>query len=316
MKNVPCLVLALTTLLLMLTRPGVAADDAAKLADVLIPGEDWQVAVDDVGFADGASCDAAGNFYFSDLKSKPAMIYRVTPDGTKTKVAEGSMSGTKIGPDGRLYGCGGGKVAAYDLATGKQTVLAEKDVQPNDLAVGSRGLVYFTETGKKQITLLDPKTGKVRPADTGTVNKPNGIALTPDQNTLLVSDYGGTHVWAFTIGADGSLSDKKPLMTLRTPDGKPDVAGGDGMTVDADGRAYVTSAIGLQVFDRAGELLGVLPKPQNGALTNVAFAGKDLSTMYVTCGNKVFKRKTKAKGALVFEAPGAAHPHAEVGEKK
>jgi sugar lactone lactonase YvrE len=279
------------------------AEEANGLSSVLVAGDDWQVVADNIGFADGASADADGNFYFSDLH-KPVGIYRITPDGKKEKVADAGMSGTKMGPDGRLYACGGGKVASFDLATGKETVIAD-NLKPNDIAVDHRGHIYITETGKKQVTFIDVKTGKATAADVG-ISKPNGIGFTPDQNTLLVSDYGGMNVWSFHVAEDGTLSDKKPAMTMRAPEKKPDVAGGDGMTVDAAGRAYVTTALGLQIFDADGKLLGVLPKPQEGALTNAAIAGKDLDQLYLTCGTKVFRRKIQAKAALVYLAPPGA----------
>jgi gluconolactonase len=59
----------------------------------------------------------------------------------------------------------------------------------------------------------------------------------------------------------------------------------------------VTSALGLQVLDPKGRLLGVLPKPGNGPLVSAGFGGKDLSTLYVACGDKLYSRKTKVKGA-------------------
>lgn len=289
---------ALLTVLPLLAR----AEEADRLSAVLVAGEDWQVVVDHVGFADGASTDAEGNFYFSDLKSKPAGIYKVTPDGTKTKIADAGMSGTKIGPDGRLYACGGGKVAVFDVPDGKETVIAD-NLKTNDIAINSRGQIYITETGKKQVTFVDSKTGKTQPADVG-ISKPNGIAFAPDQATLYVSDYGGINVWSFKVQSDGTLKDKKPWATMKAPEKKPDVAGGDGMTVDSAGRAYVTTALGLQVFDADGKLMGILPKPQEGALTNVALAGPGHAYLYITCGTKVYRRKTQAKAALVFLAPG------------
>ena len=291
----------LCLVLLLLGMPAVtrAADDLSK---ILAPGEDWQAVGDDVGFADGASADAEGNFYFSDLKSKPPAIYKVSPDGkTRTKIADVGMSGTKIGPDGRLYACGGGKLIAIDLADGKITTLAEK-LKTNDVAINHRGQIYITETAKKQVTFVDSNTGEARPADVG-ITAPNGIGFSPDQKTLIVSDYGGLNVWTFSVGDDGTLSNKKPLMTMKAPEKKPTIAGGDGMTIDAAGRAYVTTALGLQIFDADGTLLGVLPKPQQGPLTNAAFAGPDRSYLYVTCGTKVFRRKTLVKGALAFEEP-------------
>ena len=73
--------------------------------------------------------------------------------------------------------------------------------------------------------------------------------------------------------------------------------------MDSNGHAYITSHLGLQVFDRDGRVIGIISKPQNAWLANVCFGGKELDTLYVACGDKVFKRKTKAKGVLSFQPP-------------
>jgi sugar lactone lactonase YvrE len=72
------------------------------------------------------------------------------------------------------------------------------------------------------------------------------------------------------------------------------------MTVDADGRLYVATYAGLQVFDTTGRLSGVILKPQHQFLSNVTFAGPGLQWLYVTCSDKVYRRKTKATGVLYF----------------
>lgn len=284
------------------------------ITQLLIDGEEWQMVADGMGFADGTCADAAGNLYFSDLKAPG--IFRLSPDGSKTLMIAEGASGLKFGPDGRLYGCQNGKkqVVVFDLATKKMEVLAE-DVRPNDLVVTHRGHIYFTETSKHQVTFLDPKTKKMNAADTG-ITAPNGISLSPDQGTLAVSDFGGENVWTFRIEADGSLTAKQPFMTMRRPidpagefklsEPPPfkKIANGDGMTTDASGRYFVTTALGLQVFDSAGRLCGVLPKPQpDKPLTNCALAGKGLEYLFVTNGDKIFRRKVQARAILFFQKP-------------
>jgi enterochelin esterase family protein len=279
----------------------VSADEADKLAAILVSGDDWKVAAEGLSFADGLSTDAAGNIYFCEMRAKPPTVWKMAPDGTKTKVGEGSRSGTRMGPDGKLYTVGTSQAAVYELSGGGAVVLAEK-ISTNDLAVSRQGFLYLTEPAKKQITLIDPKTREVRAVDTG-IKSPNGIGLSPDQKTLYVSDAGGVNVFAFAVQPDGTLADKKPLMTMTAPDNRPTVASGDGLTVDTAGRVYVTSAMGLQIFAATGERLGVLPKPQPGSLISAAFGGKDLDILYVSCTDKIYSRKTKAKGALSFQEP-------------
>jgi enterochelin esterase family protein len=263
---------------------------AAESLEDVVPAGDWQVAVEGLGFADGLSYDAEGNVYFADLRGANAGVYKLAPDGKKTKLYDTGRSGTRLGPDGKLYACGGKTLGAIDVKDGKVTTVAD-NLGTNDLAVSKNGHAY--DTGK-QVTAVDLKTGEAKAADTG-ITSPNGIGLTTG-GTLYVSDYGGVNVFAFKVNDDGTLSDKRPLMTMKAPDNKPTVAGGDGMTLDVEGRVYVTSALGLQVFNSAGKLVGILPKPGNGPLVSAGFGGKGLSTLYVACGDKIYKRPTMTRG--------------------
>jgi enterochelin esterase family protein len=286
-----------------LSAQNLAGDEA--LSKVLIEGEDWHLVAEGFQFTDGACADAAGNFYFTDV-NRGSNIFRITPDGKTTAWMTDmpKISGLKFGPDGRLYACTQApkkQIIAIEVPSGKISVLAD-DVQPNDLIVSTKGNIYFTETGKHQVTLIDSK-GQMRAADVG-IKAPNGITLSPDQGTLAVSDYAGTNAWVFRVEADGSLSAKAPYMTLRAPVNKRDVASGDGMTTDSMGRYYVTSALGVQMFDWTGRLGGVIAKPQNKGLVSAAFAGPNLEYLYVCCSDKIYRRKTQAKGAWFFKSSG------------
>lgn len=268
------------------------------LSQVLIEGAGWEVVSEGHGFTDGLCPDAEGNLYFSDVKSGTA-IYRVDLSGQVTEFIKDAagISGLKWGGDGRLYACvaRGRMVVAFDK-DGRMTELA-REVQPNDLVVTHDGNLYFTMTGTKEIRRIDPK-GVMTVVDAGTVTKPNGITLSPDQGTLAVSDFGGRHVWAFRIEADGALAHPEAYMTMRTPAADPEVAKGDGMTTDAHGRWYVTSAVGLQMFDPTGRMGGVIAKPQEANLVSCCFAGPNLEYLHVACGDKVYRRKTKTRGVL------------------
>ena len=272
---------------------------------VLSEDERWQVVAEGYQFTDGACADAEGNFYFTDV-AKGTTINKIAPDGKVSTFIENTprISGLKFGPDGGLYAC---TQAPRKQIVGfgpdkKLTVLAD-DVEPNDLVVTFKGDVYFTETGKKQITLLD-RHGKIRAVDVG-ISAPNGISLSPDQGTLAVSDYRGTNVWVFRIETNGDLTAKAPYMTLRAPLAKPDISAGDGMTTDTAGRYYVTSAVGIQMFDATGRMGGVIAPPQNKATVSVAFAGPRLEYLYAASSDKIYRRKTKASGVLFFQPPAA-----------
>lgn len=299
---------ALLTLMASALSVAPAFAATGSLADILIDGEDWKLVAEGFGFTDGACTDAGGNFYFMDL-GKGTAIQRITPDGQVSDFVKDApkCSGLKFGSDGRIYACTQGpkkQLVAIEPSSGKVTVLAD-NVQPNDLVVSHKGYAYFTETGKGQVTIVDAK-GTVRVGATG-INAPNGISLSPDQRTLVVSEYRGTNVWAYQVKDDGSLEEGSRAMTLRTPLNKAD-SGGDGSTTDAAGRYYVTSHIGIQVFDAAGRLVGVIAKPMAKGCVSVGFAGAGHGYLYACASDKIFRRKTKATGALFFREPASPRP--------
>ena len=293
------------------------------LSMLLIDGEDWQLVADKLGAADAAFSDDKGNFYFSDMRSAEG-IFKIGLDGKIAPFLQSTnaarISGMKFAPDGRLYGCRGAtkQLLAFEVPGGAMTVLAE-DVQPNDLVVTHKGHIYFTETGKHQVTFVNPQTGEKKAVDVG-ITAPNGITLSADQGTLAVSDYRGPYVWTFRINADGSLSAKSPYMTMRTEvdvnakseDGRSPVyktsCAGDGMTTDMQGRYYVTTSLGLQIYDPTGRMCGVLPKPSDKGMPSVGFGGPNREYLYVLCGDKIFRRKTQAKGAIFHQAFAAEAP--------
>ncbi|MEY2599779.1 MAG: Gluconolactonase precursor [Verrucomicrobiota bacterium] len=278
------------------------------LLRLLIPGEGWEVAQEGLGMADGLCADSEGNLYFCDMKA-PA-VYRLGVDGQRRLIAAESVSGLRLGPDGLLYACQGSKkrVISIDPARGEVREVAS-NLSPNDLVVSAEGRIYLTETGSQRVICVDSKTGETFVADEG-VAGPNGIALSPDGGTLAVSEYKGGFVWAYRLEADGKLSGKAPYMTLRLPvDPKGEfrfhepppfltAAKGDGMATDRAGRYYVTSALGVQIFDPTGRMCGVLERPNsNRPVTSCALAGRGLDTLYVANGDRLWRRK------LTVESP-------------
>lgn len=293
--------------MLLFTVPFLSHAQDMPLSQVLIDGEDWEVFVEGFDFTDGLCTDAEGNLYFSDVKSGTA-VYRVDLHG---KVSEfipevAGISGLQWGADGKLHACvaRGRIVVAFD--EDKQTIQRAAEVRPNDLVVTHDGNLYFTMTPTSEIRRIDPD-GRMTVVSSGEVTRPNGITLSPDQGTLAVSDHGGKYVWAFRIQEDGSLDAAESYMTMRTPVADPEVARGDGMATDVHGRWYVTTAMGLQMFDPTGRMGGVIATPDPEVpLVSACFAGPNHEFLYVANGGKIYRRKTKTRGALFFQPPHAA----------
>ena len=267
---------------------------------ILIPGEEWKLVSEGHRNADGPAVSATGELFFTDPASN--RIHKVELDGKVRVFAENTngVSGLMFGPDGRLY-AGASRsrqIVAYD-ASAKPHVLAE-EAPANDLAVNVKGDLYFTDSANKKVWFL-PKGGKPRVVDEG-IDFPNGVLLSPDQTLLYVADYNGQLSWAFQIQPDGSLSHKQRYFYVHMPDAAVR-SGADGMAVDSEGRVYIATLLGVQVFDQIGKCHAIIPPPQSGSFTNVEFGGPDMDEMYVTNGDKVFKRKTKVKGVLSWRPP-------------
>jgi sugar lactone lactonase YvrE/enterochelin esterase-like enzyme len=268
--------------------------------EVLIPGEEWQVAAEGFKFTEGPAADAKGNVFFTDIPNN--RIHRIDAEtGKVTLFAENTngANGLMFGPDGKLYAAQKRRVVAYDTNGTEETVADE--IQGNDLVVGHDGAIYLTEPPTKQVWNISPDRNTKKVVGEN-IAFPNGIILTPDQSQLIIADMKGANLVIYQIKSDGTLKNKQHYFSPQMQYNKTqcDV---DGLTMDAQGRLYATSPMGLQVFDQAGRVTGIINKPQDKWLANVTFGGRDMDTLYAACADKVFKRKTKVKGVRFFDAP-------------
>lgn len=135
----------------------------------------------------------------------------------------------------------------------------------NDLTAAKNGGVYFT---MGQVYYANPQGVVTKYSDNLNTN---GIILSADEKTLYVTN--GATLVAFDVQPDGSLKNQRDFAKLEAG------GGGDGSTIDSEGRIYVTSqATGIQVFSKDGKYLGVIPTPR--PVISVAFSGKDKRTLY------------------------------------
>ncbi|MBL8191094.1 MAG: SMP-30/gluconolactonase/LRE family protein, partial [Acidobacteria bacterium] len=273
------------------------------LNDVLLSGEGWQLVSEGHRFTEGPVANAKGEVFFTDGANNK--IFKVGLDGKVSEFVTDSnrASGQAFGPDGRLYAVNGiQQIVAYD-ATGKATIIAE-GIRGNDIVVASNGNIYVTEPNvpaieQSNVWLIKPN-GEKKVIDTG-IKYANGITLSPDQTLLYVDDYRSHWVYSYQLQADGTPQFKQQYYWLHVPD-TVDISQADGMRVDRDGRLYVTSKMGIQICDQAGRVNVIVPTP-NGRISNLSFGGADNDTLFATCGDKVYKRKLKVKGAHAWDKP-------------
>jgi sugar lactone lactonase YvrE len=107
-------------------------------------------------------------------------------------------------------------------------------------------------------------------------------------------------VWSFQVQKDGALANAEPFYHLETGDDSSQ-SGADGMTVDNEGHLYVTTRLGVQICDQPGRVVGIISKPHSGSLSNAVFAGPGLEWLYVTAGDRVYRRHMRRKGVLPWQ---------------
>ena len=264
------------------------------VSDFVDLSTNWELVSDGFGFTEGPAVDKQGNVFFTDLGR--SRIFKIGLDGKVTLFKEdtGGVNGLMFGPDGRLYGCQNQRkrIVAYTM-DGGESAIAE-GTGSNDIAITAKNEIYYTDPGGKKVWFIDAK-GDKRIVHEG-IGFPNGVRLSPDQSLLLVADYSSKWVWSFQIQPGGSLANGQAFYRLETPD-EITTAAADGMTLDSEGYLYVATNIGIQICDQPGRVVAILPKPQpSAALTNLVFGGPNLDTMYVTNGDKVYRRPMKHKG--------------------
>ena len=247
-------------------------------------------------------------------------VTRVKPDGTLAPYPAmgGSANGAAIGPDGACYvanngGMGGGagapepraaaplsfkgpSIQRLDLATGESKALYwEADGQPlpnpNDLVFDASGGFYFTAFGRLTPEALGygavywarPDGSEIRKVVSHLMT-PNGIAISPDQRTLYVALTEKRQVMAYEIAAPGRLAaGKNPMQPGRVLASIGGDLAFDSMKIEANGNLLVgTLTAGcISVISPTGALLEQLYLPDTG-VTNMAFGGRELRTLYVT----------------------------------
>ena len=250
-------------------------------------------------FTEGPATDAKGNVYFSDVSDEKihrvdAATGKLTTFTPKSNISNGLMFNSK----GELFACEmTGAVAAWTM-DGKRRVVADKYEgkrfnAPNDLVLDKQGGIYFTDPmfrapkpppQDKTCTYYADARGKVTRLIDNLPN-PNGVILSPDEKTLYVIPTGQAEMMSYSVEGPGKIGKGKVFCTLKQAGGK-EGTGGDGLTVDSKGNLYITSGLGLQVFDPAGKMLGVIAFPEQPA--NVTFGGADLKTLYVTARTSLY----------------------------
>jgi gluconolactonase len=268
------------------------------LKAILQPGEGWQVAADGCPLTTRLAANPQGQIFYP--AGGVPEILQIIADGKPIQCRQrAGDAALAFGADGRHYLArveGGVKVTG-SAGNGPATVLGE-NLRIRNLTVRNNGDIYAVT--QSEVWLIRAKGEKVR-LDEG-LKGASGIALSPDGLWLFIAQSNSRTGLSYRVLSDGTLEAREPFYDFYVPTWAED-SGAGGIGMDRDGRAYVATRMGVQVFDRNGRVTAILPLPGNEPATSLCFGGHDFDTLYVAGGGKVYQRKLHILGAPAWAAP-------------
>jgi gluconolactonase len=270
-------------------------------------------------WAEGPAWFPAGRYLvWSDIPNDRMMRWD-EPTGTVGVFRQpaGFSNGNTVDRAGRLVTCEhGGRRVTRTEHDGTITVIADRCDgrrlnSPNDAVVRSDGSIWFTdpsygidsdyegqraesEIGACHVYRADAGTGACAIVADDFV-RPNGLAFSPDESRLYVSDTGVTHVAggprhirAFHVGSDGALSGGDVFATCTE-------GMFDGFRFDEAGRLWTSAGDGVHCYDQDGTLLGKVRVPE--IVANVVFGGARRNRLFICATTSLYAVMLPVKGA-------------------
>jgi gluconolactonase len=279
-----------------------------------------------VSFTEGPTVDRDGNVYFTEMVAQ--RIMKLSPKGVLSTFREHSnnANGLLIDPQGRLVACEGAdsqrtgiplkfkpQVTRTDLSTGKTEVLADNYqgkplVGPNDVTIDGKGRLYFTDLTGGAVYRIDGPGHLARILAAPDIQRPNGIQISPDDKQLYLieannAEGGARMIRAYDLRPDGTVGNMRVHYNFYPG------RSGDGMSIDTQGNLYVSAGMnqlrgtsetlatktGVYVISPQGKLLNFIPILED-FITNNAFGGPDMKTLYVTAGKTLYRLRMETAG--------------------
>lgn len=277
-------------------------------------------------WVEGPAWNRQGRYLlFSDVPNNAIMKWQdgagvslfLKPSGyTGTVPFEGrepGSNGLTFDSTGRLVLCehGDRRIARLE-PDGRRTILVDRYQgkrlnSPNDLVFKSNGDLYFTDPPFGLPKAFDDPhkeldfQGVYRLSPNGAltlltkeIKAPNGIAFSPDEKTLYITDVDPNRpAWlAYKVKEDGTIANGRVFFDA-TPWKKPDYGGPDGLKVDRDGNLFAARPGGINIFAPDGTHLGSI---ETGVATSNVAWGDDGSALYITGGTTIYRIALKTKG--------------------
>jgi len=237
-----------------------------------------------------------GKILFSDIPQNTIFQFEIEKGVTEYYKPSGNSNGLALNSEGELLMAQHGKRRVAKISkSGNEIPLAEKYKgkllnSPNDMTIHSDGSIFFTdppygiksdqeELGFYGIYKLNP-SGDLYLLDKS-LNRPNGIALSPDESKLYVSDSRAQKIFVWDIFDDKTIGNKSLLIEM---EGK---GSADGFKVNKSGTIYATGPEGIWVINEDGSVKTIIKVP--GQNTNCNWGNSEQTILFVTSAKALYK---------------------------
>lgn len=235
------------------------------------------------GFTEGPVFSRRGYLLFSDMAAGKIMRWEKGALSVFREDSNGS-NGLTFDHQGRLLACEKGRVTRTEK-DGRITVLAAGMKAPNDLVYAIDGSIYVSDLPAGAVYQITRK-GEARVVSRD-CEKPNGVALSPNQQKLYVADTGQRNIRVFEIAPDGALRNGRVFAP----------ASPDGLKTDESGNVWVAGERDLEVCDAQGKRLGAIAIPE---VTSNCNWGDGFRDLYITARTSVYRLRTKVNGTRTY----------------
>ncbi|SDG97863.1 SMP-30/gluconolactonase/LRE family protein [Psychroflexus sediminis] len=238
---------------------------------------------------------------FSDIPASKIYIWKADKDTVEVWLEpSGRSNGIDEMPNGDIIiAQHSGKISRINSDKSVITLAAaykgKKLNSPNDLAITSSGVIYFTDPtfgvrGEPELEFSGVYQFKNDSLKLiyDEFKLPNGIALSVDESLLFAADSETGDIIKFNLDEEGEVVSKAFFTNI----GKPTQLGGaDGMIMDQANRLYTTGPNGLSVFNESGQQMDHLKFDEQ--ITNLAWGSKVGKTLFITASDKVYRLEVK-----------------------
>jgi len=277
---------------------------APAFAESLVaPGAKLEKLSGGFAFTEGATCDAAGDVFFTDQPNNRIMEWSVDGKLSTFLQPAGRSNGMYFDAQGNLIACAEEHNELWSIAPDKKVTKLVTEFQgqalhgPNDVWVAPNGAIYLTDpfygrtwTDTNRVKFMGEKVFYLSPDHTilrpviEDFKKPNGISGSPDGKKLYATDIGGNRTWRYDILPDGSLTNKSLICNQ----------GCDGMTIDELGNFYLAGK-GVTIFSPDGQKIEHIDVAEPWT-ANLSFSGPDHKTLFITASKSIYSIRLRVKG--------------------